>query len=157
MYIHWVYIHCLIYLQSIHSGIEGRNRGWSKRCFAWGDCGVFQELSHSGRLAKLIISNNIFLYLCYVRGLFSPYGHVIYLTPDDHVNHVAASKGKNGVQVFPDMKEKDHNTSHREENKLLVKGFTQCESGVPLISLSQYTDTTLSLCSFSGFTIYCLN
>ena len=56
--------------------------------------------------------------------------------------YVDDSETKNEVQTFQDMKKKDetlgemnHGASHRQENKLLVKGLTHSGSGVLCVAL----------------------
>ena len=59
-------------------------------------------------------------------------------------NYVEDSGTKKEVRAFQEMKkmdeaigERNHSTSQRKENKLLVKGVTHCGSGMLLAFLSQ--------------------
>ena len=78
-----------------------------------------------------------------------------YLTIDTVVNHIDDSGRRNGVRTFPDVKENDetqkeinHDASHGEENKSLVKGVTHSEPGVLVANVFvTVTRTTRSLCS----------
>ena len=79
-----------------------------------------------------------------------------YLTIDTVVNHVDDSGRRSGVRKVPDVKENDetqkeinHDASHGEENKSLVKGVTCSEPGVLLANVFvTVTSNIRYLCSF---------